>query len=144
MSNYSVICKKCNTFIHVEDIDNSPIQCEVCHTDHKIDSILQDVEELDSYTIDPPYTYISIVKKIDSLHKIYQILEPYLSNDEKNVLLFIRNELISRLSVRLDELKEDPNVFIVSQFKIVVKEFRISLDELLEKKLLFYLKSFFI
>ena len=144
MSNYSAICKKCNTFIHVEDIDNFPIQCEVCHTDHKIDSIMQDVEELDSYPIDPPYTYISIVKKIDSLHKIYRILEPYLSNDEKNVLLFIRNELISRLSVRLDELKEDPNTFLVSQFKIVVKEFRISLDELLEKKLLFYLKSFFI
>jgi len=144
MNEYTILCKKCNARIHLKDSDDVSVQCNICHTDQQIDSILKNIEEIICYPIDPPYVYISVVKNLDTLQRTYRVLEPYLSKDEHNVFLFIRNELISRFSVRLDELDENPKSFLIDQFNSIVKMFGISLNDLLETKLMYYLNRFFL
>jgi len=144
MNEYTILCKKCNARIYLKDPDDASVQCNVCHTNQQIDIILKNVEELICYPIDPPYTYISVVKNLDTLQRTYRVLEPYLSKDEQNVFLFIRNELISRFTVRLDELDENPTSFLIDQYNGIVKVFGIAIDDFLEKKLLYYLNRFFL
>jgi len=144
MTKYTILCTKCNAQLSYEGNNEQPVKCDICQTEQQILHPLENVEELHCYPINAPYVYISVIKDLDTLQRTYRVLEPYLTKKEHDVLLFIRNELISRFSVRLDELDENPNTFLVNQFQQVLHEFRISLDDLLEKKLLYYLSRFFL
>jgi flagellar protein FlaI len=144
MNNYTILCKNCNAHIIVNDNHFESIECGVCQTIQDVDPPLENVEEICCYAVDAPYIFISIVKNTESLQKTYRVLEPYLSQNEKEVFVFIRNELISRFSIRLDELEENPESFLIEQFQQVIQEYGISLDDILEKKYLYYLNRFFL
>ena len=145
MGGYTTLCKNCNALIQIEDeIESSRLQCKVCQVENTYNQNENYGNEIDFYPISPPYAYISIRKDSKTLKKKYVVLEPILAEDEQNVFLFIKNELLNRFSIRLDELDIKAISFLHKEFFKVLKEYSIDLNPILQKKFLYYYKRIFL
>jgi len=144
MSEYSLLCTHCNARLQIRNTHNNTFTCPVCNSENPLQVDDFKKEEIDFYPIQEPYVYISIVKDIETVSKKYIVLEPFLKEDEQKALMFIQKELMNRFTIRLDELNSDAEQFLYNHYKQVIKEYDINLDDLLEKKIMYYLKRFFL
>ncbi len=146
MATYSVLCDHCNNPIKVEGSPKNTlkIQCNRCKKDNKVTVSSADIEELSFYALDRPFSFASIVRNNKTLKKQYRVLEPILAEDERQVLDFVQQQLISELSVRFDQVKHGVEHILNETFSKIVKKHGISLDEMLRKNLFYYIKRRFL
>jgi flagellar protein FlaI len=142
MVKYSILCRNCNSPLQITGSvkENTSVICKECNTNNEITIGNENIEEIDFYPIKKPYSYVSVIKNLETLKKQYLILEPNLSADEKKILTFLHNELITRLNIRLDDLTEDALDYLDKNIKSVIDDYSIPIDEIFYKKIMYYTK----
>ena len=145
MGRRTILCSNCNKPLQINDEeDANQATCPVCNKKTSIPLLSETVEELDFYPINKPYTYISILKEKDSLKKRYVVLEPILSDDDRDVLDFLTETIVKTLTVRLDELGDKAESYLVEAVDDILEKYEIIVDGISWDKIVYYLKKHFL
>jgi len=145
MDKRTILCSYCNTPLQVDGkVDTKNVSCPKCNTETEIPELAVPVEELDFYDLEKPYSYISILKEKDTLKKRYVILEPVLSKDDKELLSFLRDTIIKTLDVRLDELGDNAESYLLQVVDDILTKYEIVVDGVILEKLVYYLRKRFL
>jgi len=136
------ICPSCHTKIECqgEPGEKVKIKCSNCNKTGTI-TISSELQELDFYPLNKPYSYAKILKNNDTLEKFYKVIEPHLSADEQKALNFVWETLMKSLNIRLDELEtKKVEEYLTEQTNRVIHEYEISLEDVSKKKIMYYIK----
>jgi len=142
MTKKIAICPGCHTKITIEGKPGEKVKVE-CPNCKKSGSIVfkSEYKELDFYSLNEPFAYAKIVKNYDTLEKKYQVIEPFLSEEEQKSLNFIWETLMKTFNMRLDELDSKKiEIYLTEQVENVISNYQINLPELSKKKILYYIK----
>ena len=145
MGHRSVLCHYCNNQLMVENpTKDQKISCPVCKKTTMVNALPYDVEELTFYPLKKPFSYVSIIKELESLTKHYLVLEPWLTNEDTEVLEFLKETLVKSLTVRLDTLEEKAESYLVDAVNDILVKYEIPLEFTNYKKILYFLKQRFL
>jgi archaeal flagellar protein FlaI len=141
------VCPKCQTKNMCEGSPEQKIeiQCSACGTKGIVSFAKEDAPvkdeliELDFYPVNEPFTYIKILKNVQTLDKYYRVIEPYISPDEMKTLVFIQDTLLKEMGLRLDEIdKNQVENYLIEQIDIILENYSIKTDDIIKKKILYY------
>jgi flagellar protein FlaI len=93
------------------------------------------------YPVTPPFGYVGIQVDDDTGKKIYNVIEPTLSDEEKEILQSIKNSIIINVGVPLDVLKNDDLMkkYLDEMVKRTLKKYKNKVPKESEDKLKYYL-----
>jgi flagellar protein FlaI len=101
-------------------------------------------EELDFYPLIEPFSYVEIIREKKTLDKRYVLIEIDLTDQEREILDFIR---ISLNSINVDakelELKGDRE-YLKSQVEQIIEDYMLKLDDAVKRKIIFYIEKQFL
>jgi flagellar protein FlaI len=142
MNKKNAICPGCHTIIKCEGkLDQKvKVNCPNCGCTGSI-VFKSDLKELDFYSLNEPYAYAKVLKNMDTLEKNYNIIEPYLNEDEQKALNFIWETLLKTFNLRIDEIdnKKIDN-YLTEQVEQVIINYEIDITDLSKKKILYYIR----
>jgi len=148
------ICPQCSTKEICEGKlgQKIEIKCTKCGKKGIVSFTKKDVSiekkhltELDFYPVNEPFAYIKIYKDTESLDMYYKVIEPHLSERELKILNFIQDTLIKSIDVRSDELEANfIERFLTRHIDRILFDYEISVDDVLKKKILYYIKRDFL
>jgi archaeal flagellar protein FlaI len=146
MGTQTVLCKKCNAPLLIEPVKGTEthIICSTCNYQSVYSSVQTELEEIQFYGLNEPFSFASILKDKISLKKTYHVLEPLLRDDEANVLEFLRKKLLEHLTVSLDEINTDPHEFLRDEVNKILMDHEIQMDDLVHKKFMYYITRWFL
>jgi len=141
MSKRLIICPSCHTNLTL-DIDLEPgkklkIVCPYCN---KTGEILSKsiTKELDFYSLYKPFSYVKIVKNMETVEKLYIVIEATLSDEEQRIVRIFKNFL----ERKVDVLKEDLDLEkIVPDLPHKIKKTVKKLDEPTIDKIFYFVKK---
>ena len=139
------ICPQCNTKVPCEGEKGQTVKIICSSCGKKGIVIIEGLLEIDFYPVNEPFAFVKILKDPETLDQHYRTIEPILTEDEKKTLRFIQDELIKSINVRLDEIV--PNLvekMLVNHIAQIVKDYDIKIDDVLQKKFLYYIKREFL
>ena len=95
-----------------------------------------------TYTIEPPYQYVHIEYIREEGGLVYSIVEPQLSEDEKNALRIIENafEKLVSTNVELIDATQREN-YLHDRFYSLMHIFGLKLDDVQKQRMFFHLKK---
>ena len=139
------ICPYCKTKIQCvgEQGEKKEVVCKSCGKSGIV--TFENLEEIDKYPVNEPYTYIRILKDPDTLEKHYRVIEPVLNEPEKKILYHVQEKLIKLINVRLDEIEsEKAENLLIKHITQILTDYRIQSDKNFREKILYYVKRDFI
>ena len=102
-------------------------------------------KEIDTYEIEPPYSYIRIVYDPDLHEYQYQVIEPELSEKEKELLENIEIRLVETLDVNLRDItKANAKTYLREHVDIFMRDYRIELSPVNHEKIMYYITRDFL
>ena len=140
------LCGKCNAKFEVSEQTPCTLleSCESCGESRLVAICDHDAEELERYPIYEPYIYVSIVKDIESFEIKYLIIEPELSDENRNFLEFLHNEIIKSLDKRLDQITDNASTELLKKMDEVLATYDANIDEDLKKLFFYFLNKDFL
>jgi flagellar protein FlaI len=100
-----------------------------------------EIEEIDFYPIQEPFSYVEIIREKESLDKRYVLLEMQLSKDEEYLLKFVQQTLDSFAFVTTDLESKGENKYLSEKVDLILEDYMLNIDSLTKKKLLYYLEK---
>ena len=98
-----------------------------------------DIEEIEIYPIREPYTYIRIIFNNKTIEYIYEVIEPELTDKEKDVLKLIMDSLQRTLEYELDKLGiKDKSEYLKKSIDSFIKSREMRLDPSTIQKIHYY------
>jgi archaeal flagellar protein FlaI len=89
-----------------------------------------DDEELEVYSVNPPYAYVQIVRNKRTHEVLYHVIEPKLTREERLLLDFVEGTLVDVLDLKPEELdKEDLDDYIKRKFDLVATDYSLRLGD---------------
>lgn len=102
-------------------------------------------EELEFNAIEPPYSFVRILRERATGEHLYSVIEPQLTEDERNVLVFVEDALVRGLNVDPTSLKpEEREAYLVAAVRQILKDYRIRIDGLGQARVEYYLRRDFL
>jgi len=96
-------------------------------------------EELDFYPLHEPFAYVEILREKESLDKCYFLVEIALTEDEENLLGFIKDTLAS-VDIDAFELEEkNQDEYLLERLNQVIKEYDIEINDESKNKVYYYM-----
>ncbi|HUR69061.1 MAG TPA: type II/IV secretion system ATPase subunit [Candidatus Thermoplasmatota archaeon] len=97
-------------------------------------------ELIETYAVQEPYAFVRIVHDKRRQEHIYEVVEPALSDREKNILDFIENTIIDVIEVGLSALnKEQAAELLRKHVDEVIYDYSIVLNPVSREKILYYI-----
>ena len=142
MQKKIAICPGCHTKITCEGEPGEKVKVECPNCGRKGSIVIKsELQQLDFYPLNEPYAFAKILKNMDTLEKHYKVIEPYLSEEEQEILNFIWETLMKTFNMRIDEIDKNAiDNYITDQVDNVIKNYDIELDEVSRKKILYYIQ----
>jgi len=140
-----VICPVCHTKIEVKENKKNNdrrviITCPVCGKKGVV-HLNNTFEELDFYPVNPPYTFVKIVKDVNTLEKCYRLLEPILSEEEAKNLRILYEILMHELDIELYEINtEEARTKLRKKIDEIIEEGGFQLKNDSKIKLIYYIE----
>jgi len=96
---------------------------------------------LDFHAVNKPYAYVVISEDPLTHETQYEVVEPTLTDDEKEELKKIESFLVETLDVMMSELgsREKAEEYLKEKIETIVKEYRIKVDKNALDKLVYYM-----
>jgi len=148
------VCPECHSKISCEGSPGQKVtvkclQCGkkgiVAFSSHEVSIDEDNLVELECYPVLDPFVFIKLLKDSKSLDKFYKVMEPQLTDAEKNSLNFIQEKLINSIDIRLDELdSEKVEAFLSERIGYIINDYNLMVDEILKSKILYYIKRDFV
>jgi len=102
-------------------------------------------KEIDLYEINAPYTYIRIAHDPELHEYQYQVIEPVLTEMEKELLETVKTHLIETLDVNLKSIAdESARQYLKKRIITLLSDYRISLSPKNREKIMYYIIRDFI
>ena len=140
-----VICPVCHTKIEVKESKKNNdgrviITCPVCGK-RGVVYLNNTFEELDFYPVNPPYTFVKIVKDVNTLEKCYRLLEPILSEEEAKNLRILYEILMHEMDIELYEIDaEEARTKLRKKIDKIIEEGGFQLKNDSKMKLIYYIE----
>src|SRR5688572_25158025 len=88
-------------------------------------------EELEFYAIEPPYSFVRILHNKATGEHLYEAIEPQLSRDERDILVFVEDALVRGLNVDPTSLKaEQREQYLIAAVRQILRDYRIRIDRI--------------
>jgi len=101
-------------------------------------------EELDFYPLIEPFAYVEIIREKKTLDKRYVLIEIDLTDQEQEILNFIR-ESLNNINVDAKELEEKGDRdFLRDQIEQIIDDYMLKLDDVVKRKIIFYIEKQFL
>jgi len=98
-------------------------------------------QELDFYSLQEPFAYVEVLQEKESLDKCYFLVEIALSQEEEELLNFVR-ETMSFQDIDPFELEEkNEDEYLLEQLNNVIKEYNIEIMDDSKKKIYYYMRK---
>ena len=98
------------------------------------------VKVIEVYPVQEPYAYVRILYDADKHEHLYEVIEPALSEREKNILDFIENTIIDVIEVGLSATtKEQAAELLRKHVDETIYDYSIVLTPLAREKILYYI-----
>jgi flagellar protein FlaI len=95
--------------------------------------------ELDYYALHEPFAYVEILRQKDTLDKCYFLVEIALTEEEENLLAFMKDTLES-LSIDAEELeKKGEDEYLYDKLDQIIDEYNLSINNESKKKLFYFI-----
>ncbi len=101
--------------------------------------------ERDFYGIEEPYSYVRILQDRLTAELVYEVIEPELSEKERQVLDFVTDALVRGLNVDPADLKvEERTTYLLNGVREVIHDYHIRVDELEQQRIEYYVRRDFL
>jgi len=98
-------------------------------------------EEIDFYALEEPFVYVEILRQKDTLDKCYFLVEMNLSEEEENLLAFIKDTLAS-LSIDAEEMeKKGEDEYLIDILEQIIREYNITINNESKKKIFYFISK---
>ena len=98
-------------------------------------------EELDFYPIQEPFAYVEILREKESLDKCYFLVEISLTEEEENLISFIR-ETMANLDIDAFEMEEkNQDEYLLERLNQIFDEYNININEESKNKIHYYMSK---
>jgi len=141
MQKKIAICPVCHTKISCEGElgQKVKIECPSCGKTGLID-FTGEIVQLEFYPLNEPFAYAKILKNEETLEKYYKVIEPYLTEDEQEILNSLWEELMKNLDKRLDEINPDElRNYLFNQINAIISNVEINISDVSQKKIMYYI-----
>lgn len=102
-------------------------------------------EQVDFYDLDAPYSFVRIVRHVESGQLRYEAIEPVLTEREARTFEFVQDALIRGLNVDPGPLKpEQREGYLLGATRQILKDYRIRLDAREQARVEYYLRRDFL
>ncbi|MBN2488596.1 MAG: type II/IV secretion system ATPase subunit [Methanosarcinaceae archaeon] len=102
-------------------------------------------KEIDLYEINAPYAYVRIVHEPELHEYQYHVIEPVLTEKEKELLETVKTRLIESLDVNLKSIAdESARQYLKKRINKLLKDYRINLSTKNREKIVYYITRDFV
>ena len=102
-------------------------------------------EEVDFYDVDPPYAFVRIVADRRTGEKVYEAIEPPLTDRDREVLQFVEEALTRGLNADPGRLSEEERAdYLARAVRQVLLDYRIRLDTVSQDRIEYYVRRDFL
>lgn len=103
------------------------------------------IEEIEFYSINEPYTYARIIYNEEKSEYVYQGIEPQLTYREKEVLNFLKDTLKMTLAYDWEEMSEkDRKEYLEENLKALIRSRSLKMNPMTEDKIRYYILRDFV
>ena len=103
------------------------------------------IEEIDFYAINAPYTYARIIYNREKSEYIYEGIEPQLTTREKEMMNYLKDTLKMTLGYDWEEMTDkDRSEYLEENLKAIIKSRGMKINLLTEDKLRYYILRDFV
>jgi len=135
-----VICPDCHSAFTIElGLQETVfVECNNCRKTGEISNNSK-ITELDFYPLQKPFSYVKIIKKMDTKEKQYRVIEPILSENEQKILNSVNQVLNKAVQYKIKDIEDETNLlsFLPRKLKRNLKK----LNSFSRNKILYYLKK---
>ncbi|MEM2715560.1 MAG: type II/IV secretion system ATPase subunit, partial [Candidatus Thermoplasmatota archaeon] len=97
------------------------------------------IEVIEVHPIKKPYSYIRILYDNKNHEYVYEVIEPFLSIEEKRTLDFIKETLIKTMDIELTEFKEEEaKEYLRKNVNRIIRDYSIKIDDITKDKIMYY------
>jgi len=97
-------------------------------------------KEIEFYAVNPPHAYIRISYDEETEERLYEVIEPELSEGEKMLLNELKDFLVESIDVELGELKKgEAKEFLLKKMEEMIKRYGIKVPEDSRRKVEYYI-----
>jgi len=100
----------------------------------------ENFEEIEVYPIIEPYAYVRILYNKKEHTRFYEVVEPSLTEKEKNMLGVIENAFIKSLGVSIEELDREPVKHLREAMNDIIKAYSLPIPREAEDKTFYFVK----
>jgi len=100
----------------------------------------EDFEEIEVYPIIEPYAYVRILYNKKEHTRFYEVVEPSLTEKEKEMLGVIENAFVKSLGVSIEELEKEPVKHLREAMNDIVKAYSLPIPREAEDKMFYFVK----
>jgi len=106
----------------------------------KLDYSSGQFEEIESYPIHEPFAYVRILYNRKAYTRLYHVVEPEITKQEAETIQLLESILIRGLSVRVEDLDEDPVMFLRKAVREAIIGYNMPVNRRSEEKIFYYIK----
>ncbi|MFA5103405.1 MAG: ATPase, T2SS/T4P/T4SS family [Candidatus Thermoplasmatota archaeon] len=100
-----------------------------------------DIDEIDFYPINEPFSYVQVIREKESLDKRYVLIEMQLTKDEEYLLKFIK-ETLDGFAFNITDLEaKGEDKYLTEKVELIITDYMLNIDTLTKKKILYYLEK---
>ncbi|MBN2599493.1 MAG: Flp pilus assembly complex ATPase component TadA, partial [Candidatus Thermoplasmatota archaeon] len=100
-----------------------------------------DIDEIDFYPINEPFSYVQVIREKESLDKRYVLIEMQLTKDEEYLLKFIKETLDGFAFNIIDLEAKGEDKYLTEKVELIINDYMLNIDTLTKKKILYYLEK---
>lgn len=105
----------------------------------ELEHVGEEYEELETYPIKEPYSYVKILFNKRDFTRFYQAVEPRLSKTEREHLEKIEEVLIKAVSVRIEDLDIEPEKYLNDAVDQVIKSYLSKIGRKEKEKIMYFI-----
>ena len=107
----------------------------------ELEHVGEEFEELETYPIKEPYSYVKILFNKKDFSRYYQAVEPRLNKTEKEHLIKIQEVLIKAFNMRIEDLETAPEKYLDDAVDQVIKSYLPRVGKKEKEKLMYFIKK---
>lgn len=102
-------------------------------------------EEMEFYGIEPPYSFVRILRHRKTQEFLYEVIEPELTEKERHVLEFVEDALVRGLNVDPGDMEEEDRLdYLVNAVRQILADYMVQVDRTGQRRVEYFIRRDFL